>query len=104
MALSLCPVAWHGLEADNLMRVNEGPFKPELGPQCTAGLLEPEVRTREFLMPPQECNSSQVPLLLPNNTYTNTPHPTNVAIVSSPFSAGGLIEVDGKFFYHPTPR
>lgn len=32
VALSLCPVAWHGLEADSLMRVNEGLLEPELGP------------------------------------------------------------------------
>ena len=43
VALSLCPVAWRSLEADSLMRVNEGLLEPELGPQCTAGPLEPEV-------------------------------------------------------------
>ena len=32
VALSLCPVAWHGLEADSLMRVNKGATEPELGP------------------------------------------------------------------------
>lgn len=27
--LSLCPVAWPGLEVDSLMRVNEEPSEPE---------------------------------------------------------------------------
>lgn len=110
VALSLCPVAWHGLKTDSLMRVNEGPLEPELGCQYTAGPLEPEVKAREFLMAPQQCNSSQgpsvdsSPLLLPNSTFTHTPYPTNVASVSSPSSAGGLVEVDGKFLCHPPPR
>lgn len=52
VALSLCPVAWHGLQADSLMRLNEEPLEPELGPQGTAGLLKPEVKAREFLMAP----------------------------------------------------
>lgn len=30
VALSLCPVAWPGLEVDSLMRVNEEPLEPEL--------------------------------------------------------------------------
>lgn len=32
VALSLCSVAWHGLKADSLMRVNKGLTEPELGP------------------------------------------------------------------------
>lgn len=59
VALCLRPVAWHGHNADSLMRVNEGPLETELGPGCTAGLLEPEVKAKEFLTAPQGCNSSQ---------------------------------------------
>lgn len=33
VALSLCPVAWPGLEVDSLMRVNEEPSESELGLQ-----------------------------------------------------------------------
>jgi hypothetical protein len=45
-------MAWLGLEADSLMRVNEESLEPDLEPLGTVGLLEPEVKAREFLMAP----------------------------------------------------
>lgn len=48
VALSLHPVAWHGLKADTLMRVNEGPSEPELGPGAQQGCWSQRSRPGNF--------------------------------------------------------
>lgn len=71
VTLSLCPVAWHGLEGDSLMRVNEVPLEPEL---VSVHIRATEVGG-EGLMVPQGYNSSPSPSLdscpLSNSTYTH---------------------------------
>lgn len=48
VVLSLCPVAWPGLKADSLMRVNEGPLEPELGPSAQQGCWSQRSRPGNF--------------------------------------------------------
>jgi hypothetical protein len=78
---SFCPMAWLGLEADSLMRVNEEPLEPDLEPLGTVGLLEPEVKAREFLMARKGVTQVRAPsldplsLLLPTSTSHSHPHP-----------------------------